>query len=374
MINNVIMPKLSHLMKKGRIEEILVKEGQAVKKGDAIVLVSAEKANAEIEAISDGYVSIKCELHKEYFVGEVLSYIVSSVEELTSIINTEQIEKESSDKDDNKEKIKPIVEKPVRALPIAKRLAIENGLDLSMIDGTGHNGLITKEDVERHIENRDDSIEIIELDSVKKSMVEHMELTHSYVKGSTFMDIDLHLVKKARLKNKHSYTSYIAHAVAKSLIKYPLINSTFQDGKIYVNKHINLGIALDNNGKLFVPVIKDANEMEIKDIEERIKLLQEKAKNNRISFDDLSDGTFSLTNSGIFGSLFFSPIINYPQSAIMGIGKIADRAVVYDNAINIRPIMIVSLSYDHRIIEGSIAVKFLASVKEYLENSENLDL
>lgn len=375
LIDRVIMPKLSALMKKGRIEQVYVNEGQCVKKGDVLFSVSAEKATTDIEASNDGYVAIKCELYKEYEVGAELALIGSSIEELKVLRDDGQTKViTSNEKSISREEANTNNNKAIRALPIAKRLAKENNIDLSLIEGTGHNGLITREDVEKFINNKDESVEVIELDSIKKSMFEHMELTKDYVKGTTFMDVDMHLVKQARANKKHSYTSYIAHAVAKSLVKFPLINSSFQEGKILIKKHINIGVALDNADKLFVPVIKNADKMGISEIEKSINTFKEKAKNNKIDFDDLSNGTFTITNSGIFGSLCFSPIINYPQSAIMGIGKIADRAVVYNNAIYIRPIMIMSLSYDHRIIEGSVAVKFLAAVKEFLENPLNYDL
>jgi len=365
MIENIIVTKLSALMKTGKVVEIYIENDQFVQKGDPILAITAEKANVEIEAPIEGYVKLQCEKGQDYEVGFVLGYVASTLEELKTtqdqdILNTK--DKEGIDKVVSEQQ--PVV----RALPIAKRLAKEKGVDLGTIKGTGCNGMITKQDVEKAIEERKERDREIELDAVKKGMFEHMERAKNYVQATTFMEVDLRTVKELRQQYRYSYTSYISDAVVKSLKSHPLINSSYQNGKIIIKKNINLGIAMDNKGKLFVPVLKNAENMGVKDIENAIKFFKEKAENNKISIEDLSDGSFTVTNSGIFGSLCFAPVINYPQSAIMGIGKIVERPVVINNGVTIRPIMIISLGYDHRIIEGSAAVKFLAEVKENLEN------
>lgn len=322
MIKNIVMPKVAPIMRTGKITEIMVDEGEIINKGDIILSLTAQKANVDIEAPIDGYIILQCEVGGDYAPGATLAYMASTLEELNEGL------KEDEEKQVEEEK------------------QVDN-------------------------EENNQNLNVIELDSVKQSMVENMELTKEYVKGTTFMDVDFHEIKELRKIKKHSYTSYIAYAVSRALKKYPLINSTFSNNKIYVNKNINLGVAVDDDGRLYVPVIKNADTLSIEDMEEQIKSYQDKVISDSIAIEDLSDGTFTLTNSGIFGSLTFSPVMNYPQSGILGMGKIADKPVALNNEIVIRPIMIMSLSYDHRIIAGSVAVKFLALVKEMLENPED---
>lgn len=208
----------------------------------------------------------------------------------------------------------------------------------------------------------------VELKGVKKGLFENMQRSKEYIQATTFMEVDMQRIIELHIQKKYSYTSFIAHAVIKALIKYPMINSIFFEGQLINKKHITLGISLDNQGNLFVPVLKNAESMDIDKIANLIRTYMEKANMNKLTVDDLSDGTFTITNSGIFSSSFFTPVINFPQIAILGIGKVTDRAVVHDNEVIIKPIMILSLSYDHRIIVGSIAVKFLSEVRVNLEN------
>ena len=208
---------------------------------------------------------------------------------------------------------------------------------------------------------------VMKLASKKKAMFKHISRSAAYVQGTTFMEVDLGNIRALRQVRKASYTSYIAYAVAQGLKEFPLINSTLGEGEIILKEDVNLGIAVDYEGRLLVPVIKNADQYTAQDIDARIKAFQEKAANNAVSVEDLDGGTFTLTNSGIFGSTFFTPIISYPQSAILGIAGINDKPVVRDGEIVIRPICVFCLSYDHRVIEGSVAVRFLARVKEVLE-------
>lgn len=367
MIEKIILHKMSGLMQSGAIDAIYVEDGQYVKQGDVIISASAEKANFDIDATKSGYVKLICKAGDELPVGSVLALIGDSLDELSSNqeidvkINTEQDKKETS--------IKSVTKEHIKIQPIAKRLAEEHNLDLSNIQGTGPGGIITKTDIENIIKNTK-ALEIkeIPLSGVKKSMFEHMEKAKNYVQATTFMEVDMIEVKNMRSKKKYSYTCYIIKSVASALKKYPLINSSFTDGKILIKNNINIGVALDYDGQLYVPVIKNTENMSLEDIEKCIIKFREKIKTKNLNIDDISEGTFTVTNSGTFGSSFFAPIINYPQSAILGIAKITEKPVVRDSNVVIRPILIMSLSYDHRIIEGSAAVGFLSEVKDNLEN------
>ena len=322
MVEKILLLKLSALMKTGSVTKIYVEDGKFVKKGEVILSVEAEKATIDIESPIDGYIKLQCKEGEDYEVGFVLAFIASSLEEFNTM-NSQMIGKKQQEH--------------------------------------------YMEEIKENKAEADKGDEGIELIGVKKGLFEHMQRSREYVQATTFMEVDMQRIKELRIQNKHPYTSFIAYAVIKALKKYSLINSIFLEGKLHINKHINLGIALDNQEKLFVPVIKNAENMDIEEIANQIKTFMEKADLDKLTVDDLSGGTFTITNSGIFGSSFFAPIINYPQSAILGIGKIADRPVVYNNKITIRNIMILSLSYDHRIIVGSVAVKFLSEVRENLE-------
>lgn len=215
-------------------------------------------------------------------------------------------------------------------------------------------------------EQREDTIQ--KLSGVKKMMFQHISKAKEYVQGTTFMEVDMLRIKEFRKRCKASYTSYIVHSITKALSNAPLINAQFDGENIIQKKHINIGVAVDSNGKLVVPVILDADRLSIIEIEAKIREFREKIEARKLGPEALQGATFTITNSGVFGSAFFTPIISYPQSAILGIAGIVDKPVVQDGEIVIRPICTLCLSYDHRIIEGSVAVKFLAEVRDILKS------
>lgn len=321
MIKDIILPKLSGLMQTGSIVKINVTDGQYVKKGQAIFELEAEKVNTEIESPMDGYIKLQCKEGEELEVGTILALVSTYLEEL-------EIE-EQKDKQFSKNR--------------------------ANFESSGGKTFDKEE------------IQIKKIEGIKKVMFEHMEKAKEYVHATTFMEVDMKKIKDIRRQHKYSYTSFITYAVINALKNHLLINSTYDSGEIHISKHINVGIALDNKGDLIVPVLKQADNMTVEEIENRIRQFEEKAKSGSIKIEDLSEGTFTITNSGVFGSYFFAPVINYPQSAILGIGQIKDMPVVIDEEIVIRPIVIFSLSYDHRIIEGSLAVNFLSQVRKNLE-------
>ncbi|HHV83055.1 MAG TPA: 2-oxo acid dehydrogenase subunit E2 [Tepidanaerobacter syntrophicus] len=370
MIEKIVLEKMSGLMQTGVIEKIYVKDNEQVNKGENIMSISAEKANFEVAAEKSGYIKLMCKEGDELPVGAVLAIIADSVEELTKI---EESLKPPSLAEKAEKDVIVSAEKKIRVQPIAKRLAQEYNLDLANVQGTGPNGIITKKDVENAAKKREETgAEEISLTGVKKSMFEHIEKAKEYVQATTFMEIDMSKVKEMRLKKNFSYTTYIIKAVSQSLKKFPIINSILEDKKITIKKQINIGVALDYEGQLYVPVIKNAADRPLEDISNCINEFKEKVAKKTLTIKDMSEGTFTITNSGIFGSSFFVPVINYPQSAILGIGKITERPIIIENSIVIRPILIASLGYDHRIIEGSNAVKFLGEIKNNLENIDKL--
>lgn len=217
-------------------------------------------------------------------------------------------------------------------------------------------------------EQHEDTVQ--KLSGIKKMMFQHISKAKEYVQGTTFMEMDMQRVKEHREQHRVSYTSCIVTSVARSLMNAPLINSQFDGENIILKKRINIGVAVDINGKLVVPVIHDSDRLSVMEIEARIKEFRERIEARKLGLEAFQDATFTVTNSGVFGSAFFTPIISYPQSAILGIAGIVDRPVVRDGEIVIRPICTLCLSYDHRVIEGSVAVKFLADVRDMLNAFE----
>ena len=210
----------------------------------------------------------------------------------------------------------------------------------------------------------------VRMDPYARTMFRHMEQTKEYVQCTTCMEVDMSAVAGLRKQQKYSYTTFIVHAVSRAIINSPYINSSYnpETKKIILKKNINLGVALDQHGKLMVPVIHNTDKLSLEEVDAAIRGFRQKAEAGKMTIADMDGATFTITNSGVFGSLLSAPVISYPQSAILGIAGINDRPVVRNGEIVIRPICILCLSYDHRIIEGSVALKFLATVRDFLHN------
>jgi len=294
--------------------------------------------------------------------------------------------------------------------PAVKKLLEEHDLEASMIKSSKKNGRLTKSDVLNYLRSKDaenSTTNDIErpIDKTKKEKVEQHELGDQRVPMTrlrakiaermveaqanaamltSFNEIDLHEVMELRKKYKESFfaehsiklglMSFFGKAVVEALKKFPVINASVEGEDIIYHDRFDIGIAVSSDRGLMVPVIRNLDELSFADIEKSLSKLAEKAKNGSINMDDLTNGTFTITNGGTFGSLISTPIINPPQSAILGMHGIKERPVVVDGEIVIRPMMYVALTYDHRIIDGKEAVLFLVSVKESLEDPERLML
>ncbi len=391
-MERVVMPRGSALMRSGVVTEILVQDGQQVKAGAALFTIEAEKVMMDLPAPADGFVRILCAAGEEYPVGAELAFVAESEDELSRAAPEAEAPRAPAAKAEVRAApTAPAAHSakgaPLRILPIARKLIIANHLDASQITGTGAGGAITREDVQKYLETlKNDGAQLadqpekpllgdgdraVPLDRIKQAMMAHMSRGREVVQCTTFMEMDLSAVKQLRSEGKkHSYTSFLVKAVADSVRKHMEINSSLDGDHLIVHGHINIGVALDLEGRLLVPVIQDADKLSVEGIEKEILRFQERAKAQKLSISDMSGGTITVTNSGVFGSTFFAPVVNFPQVAIIGLPKIVERPVVCDGQIVIRPIMTMSLSYDHRVVEGSLAVGLLADVKKALERAE----
>jgi 2-oxoglutarate dehydrogenase dihydrolipoamide succinyltransferase (E2 component) len=292
--------------------------------------------------------------------------------------------------------------------PVVARIAGEENVDLYQVEGTGQGGRITKKDVLAYLEKRAEGKpvqpaaapapmpspapaktppaipspapgEVIPLDPVRKAIADHMVLSkHTSPHVTTVMEVDLKRVVEHRQANKQAFardgvnltfTAYFVSAVVAALREYPIVNSSWSDEGIRIHRQINIGMATSmGEAGLIVPVIKNADTLSLLGLASAINDLATRARNRQLKPDEVKGGTFTITNHGTSGSLFATPIINQPQCGILGVGVIQKRVVVIEDAIAIRPMAYMTLTFDHRILDGAIADYFLGKVVEYLQN------
>ncbi|MEW8996571.1 MAG: dihydrolipoamide acetyltransferase family protein [Thermoanaerobacter sp.] len=377
---NVVMPKLGLTMKEGRVDRWLKKVGDIVKKGEEIVEVSTDKITNVVESPADG----------------ILAKILGNEGEIVPVATPIGIITAEGEKLEEVEKSE---EKFIKATPVAKRLAKENNIDLSLITGTGPGGRITEEDVKKFISEQKvkteeegpkkevaviegqtlEKVERMPMDNIRKTISQRMKKSWSEIPHVT-EDIKVDVTELVNLRenlnhisdNKFTYTDLIAKACVIAIKKNPVVNWSIEGEYIIKNSSINLGIAVALDNGLIVPVVKEADKKSLLELSKNIKELSERARNNKLTPDEIIGSTFTITNLGMYEIDSFTPIINPPESAILGVNKIYKEPVVLDNNIVIRHIMKLSLSFDHRLIDGATAAKFLLDLKKTLENPVSL--
>jgi len=364
MVTKVVMPKLSLTMKEGTVGKWYKKEGDSVEKGEPLVEIISEKATYDLEAPSTGVLQ-KIVVNEGFdaAVNAVLAVITAPGEEFSEEILAE-----------TPQTVKKIEEK-ILASPAAKRLAKEHGIELSLVKGSGPEGRIVEEDVRRFIQEPRDILpkikEIVPLSGFRKTTAERVSSSFRTAPHSTLM-MEIDVSKAVELHNKThvSYTAIIVNAVAKALAEYSIINSTLDGENIKIFEDVNVGVAVATKYGLVVPVIREADEKSLKEIDKEITELTEKAREGKLTKDELTGGTFTVTNLGMYGVDFFTPIINPPEAAILAIGKLTKKPIVVNEKIEIKPVIMLSLSYDHRIVDGAPAAEFLLKIKEKIEKVE----
>jgi 2-oxoglutarate dehydrogenase E2 component (dihydrolipoamide succinyltransferase) len=277
--------------------------------------------------------------------------------------------------------------------------------EVESIEGTGISGRVTKKDILNYVETKKssgtepaasgtpmtttapttvapvvsgDGIEIIPMDRIRKKIAEHMVKTvHTAAHVGLYIEVDMFNVHKIRENSKNNFyrkegikltfMPFIAEAVVKTLKEFPLVNASLDGDNIIVKHFINLGIAVDTDQGLIVPVIKSAESLNLTGIARAINDLASRARNRKLKPDEVSGGTFSISNFGVFGTKIGFPLINQPQVGIIGVGGLEKRAIVVNDAIAIRPMMDVSITFDHRLIDGALGARFLQRLKEHLE-------
>ncbi len=366
MVTKIVMPKLSLTMKEGTVGVWYKKEGDTVEKGELLVEVFSEKATHDLESPSSGMLrKILVQEGLDAPINALLAIITGPDEEFDEK-EILAVESEPASK----------IEKKVLASPAAKRLAREHGMNLSLVEGSGPDGRIVEDDVRIAIEKARGILpkvrEVIPLSGYQKVSADRVSASFRTAPHSTvFMEVDVSQAKNLQEEFQVSYTSIFVKAAAESLREYPMVNSTFEGDRIKIYGDVNVGVAVATEDGLVVPVLHNADRRSLKEIDSAIKELTRKSRAAKLTRDDLSGGTFTVTNLGMYGVEFFIPIINPPEAAILAVGRVVEKPVVIDEEIKVKPMVKVSLSYDHRIVDGAPASEFLRKIKERIEK-ENL--
>ena len=379
----------------GTVANWVKKEGESVQQDEVIAEIETDKVVLEVVAPVNGTISkiVKQE-------GEIVN---SS--ELIAEFNEGKIE-DVNEVDSNESPAESKIDesKPKKLGPAAKRIIAEEAIDPSTVKSTGKDGRVTKADLVNHLNNKptkdlnkikntvvDTNIAFSESRDEKRVPMSRLRATianrlltvkQETAMLTTFNEVDMLPIKELRAKYgaefekqhgvKLGFMGFFVIAAIQALKKFPLVNASIDQTDIVYHGYQDIGVAVSTERGLVVPVIRDADMMSLPDIEKSILDYSVKARDGKLSMDEMQGGTFTISNGGVFGSLLSTPILNAPQTAILGMHSIQDRPVAKDNEVVIRPMMYLAMSYDHRLLDGKEAVTFLVSIKEQLESPERL--
>jgi len=393
---DVTMPQMGESIAEGTITRWIKQVGEKVERDEPMFEISTDKVDAEIPAPSAG---VLVEIRNQE--GDTVA-----VNEVVAVIETDEAAAEEAPAP---AAARPAVEPTPAARgadrdlgrfasPVVRRIAAEHGIDPGAVPGSGAGGRVTKKDILAYIESappasappapaapRADSPEFGServarepMSVMRKKIAEHMiESRRTSAHVHSVFEIDVTRVMQLRAKHKPIYlnrhdvkltvTPFFIKAVCDALKAWPIVNSSVEGDTIVYHKDLNIGVAVALDWGLIVPVVRNADELSIAGLSKRLQDLAERARTKKLNPDEVQGGTYTITNPGQFGGLFGLPIINQPQVAIMGVGGIEKRPVVIDDAIAIRSMCYLAMSYDHRVVDGAVADQFLATVKQGLE-------
>lgn len=408
------LPDIGEGVAEGEVVKWLVKEGAEVKENEPLVEIMTDKVNVEIPSPKKGTVlKLMAKEGEVVKVGQVLIVIGEKGEQQPTLSAAQPITKTAEPtvaKPPSQPAAKALLapssvavattpKKPqeILATPATRKLARDLGVDLALVSGTGPSGRITDDDVHLFKESGRRPAaaavivpttagveERIQLRGIRRKIAEHMVKSTQTAAQVTHVDeVDMtevvHLKEKAKGSAekrgiKLTYLPFIIRALIPALKQYPYLNASLDDekGEIVLKKYYNIGIATDTEQGLVVPVIKDADHKSINQLAEEISKLSEKARAGQLTLDEIQASTFTITNVGGIGGVFATPIINYPEVAILGVHKITKRPVVKNDQIAVRDMTYFSVSFDHRVLDGAMAAHFMNTVKQYLEDPKLL--
>ena len=429
MATDVVMPQMGESIAEGTIVRWIKKLGENVDRDEPLFEISTDKVDAEIPAPTAGVLTdIRVKEGETVPVNSVVAVIGSAgdrpaadtsargdspaaaapdepapSEVPQAAVGQPEVapagapEDQDQDNDAHAEEASTEDARRQRSSPLVRRIAKEHNVDIRLIKGTGVSGRVTKEDILGYISSGataqapappqrapvygpGERIEVVPMSVMRKKIAEHMVLSaHTSPHVYSVYEVNFGRVANLRERRKAefetagaklTYTAFIAKVIVDGLRQFPMVNASIDGDNIIYKKDINLGIAVALDNGLIVPVIRNADEKNLLGLSRAINDLAVRARSKKLNPDEVQSGTFTITNPGVFGALYGLPLINQPQVAILGVGGIEKRAIVIDDAIAIRPICHVTLGYDHRLIDGADAGRFLSFVKERLEKFE----
>jgi len=403
MVTEVIMPKMGQTMEKGKVIKWLKKEGERVERGEPLLEIETDKTTIEVEARGSGILRrILAQEGEESPILTVIGYIAKEDEPLpevrTIVAETSLVAGMKAEAPKVKEEPEVVEEAArLKASPLAKKIAEEKRVDLTKVPGTGPGGRITKDDVLAYLEGKPEAptvqeapaevpvseFHVMPMSSMRKAIAQKMALSKTHV-PHFYVGTEVDMTEAAKIREnlisafeaktgvRLSFTHLLVKAVAMALEEFPQLNSTFEGESIRLWKYVNIGIAVSLDDGLIVPVLRRANEMSLLKIASEADRLIAKAREKKLREEEFTGGTFTVSNMGTLDIESFTAIINMPETAILAVGKIADKPAVLNRQITVRKMMTATLSADHRVVDGVLAAKFLQKVKKLLESPHSL--
>ena len=394
MILEMKVPSPGESITEVEIAQWLVEDGDYVEKDQAIAEVDSDKATLELPAEASGTITLKAEEGDAVAVGEVVCLIDTSAEKPAG--GAAEKAAPAAEEAPAKAEAKPEAKAPEAktyatgtASPAAKKILAEKEIDPKEVKGTGKDGRVTKEDAIKAVPSMGTpsggsrGTSRSKLSMLRRKVAERLvSAKNETAMLTTFNEVDMSPIfalrneHKEAFKAKHGvglgFMSFFTKAVVRALQMYPAVNSMIDGKEMITYDFCDISVAVSGPKGLMVPVMRNAENLSFRGVEQEIKRLAIRAREGQITVDEMTGGTFTISNGGVFGSMLSTPIINPPQSGILGMHNIVERPVAVDGKVEIRPIMYVALSYDHRIIDGKESVGFLVAVKEALENPTEL--
>ncbi len=384
---DIKVPTVGESINEVSLAKWLKQDGQWVERDEVLAEIESEKATFEINAEQAGILKIKVKEGDTLAIGDIVCSIDEKAKRPENIAPVEKKEKSST-----ASKVEASTKTEVKATPVAAAIIADKKVDAKGIAASGSGGKILKQDVLEALSNpgRKPGVELFSRNERKEKMTQLrktvskrlVEAKNTTAMLTTFNEVDMSFVMdiraqyKDKFKEKHGvnlgFMSFFTKAAAYALQEFPAVNAYISNEELVYHDYCDISIAVSAPKGLVVPVIRNAESLSMADIEKKVVELATKARDNKLTLEEMQGGTFTITNGGVFGSLLSTPIINIPQSAILGMHKIEERPIVIKGQIVARPMMYLALSYDHRIIDGRESVGFLVRIKELLENPQQL--
>ena len=384
------VPTVGESISEVTLVQWLKNDGDWVERDEILCELESEKATFELNAEKAGILHIVAQEGTDLNIGDLACKIDETAERPEGAGEPEPVAEEAP-KEEKKAAAAPAKEENANATPVAKSMMADKNLKSSNIKGSGENGRILKKDVLAALENpgkiggaeKTRNEDRKKMSNLRKTVARRLvEAKNSTAMLTTFNEVDMTKIMELRKQYKETFReqhgvnlgfmSFFTKACCYALLEWPAVNAYIDGNDVVYHEYCDISIAVSAPKGLVVPVIRNAESLSMHEIEAEVKNLAIKARDNKLTIEEMTGGTFTITNGGVFGSLMSTPIINIPQSAILGMHKIQERPMVIDGKVEVRPMMYVALSYDHRIIDGRESVSFLVRVKELLENPELL--